>query len=313
VDPYDRAAALPAVKEALGAPGFGVVIFRRECALHADRNRHMTHRMLWEKYPGVPKTILSNDLFSWRFFWRNRWDLPDSLTWNEPGQVWAMDFTWTDDLVDGVYRRLLVCRDLGSGLVLLAKPVRGERAREVALALWWLFARYGPPLVLKTDNGSAFIAHSTKRLLCRHGVLQLLSPPYCPSYNGACEAGNGAIKTYIRAILSVSAGSRGWTSPLVDLARRFANDRPREKDNPASAPALVFAGRAPIERDARARFLRLYRSLQGDVRLARNLPLEARLGPKDRAAVDRAAIRRALVASGILEIERRRIRPDKSA
>lgn len=39
VDPYDRAAALPAVKEALGAPGFGVVIFRRECALHADRNR----------------------------------------------------------------------------------------------------------------------------------------------------------------------------------------------------------------------------------------------------------------------------------
>jgi indolepyruvate ferredoxin oxidoreductase alpha subunit len=39
VDPYDRAAALPAVKTALEAPGFGVVIFRRECALHADRNK----------------------------------------------------------------------------------------------------------------------------------------------------------------------------------------------------------------------------------------------------------------------------------
>jgi indolepyruvate ferredoxin oxidoreductase, alpha subunit len=39
VDPYERESALPAVKEALGLPGFGVIVFRRECALHADRNR----------------------------------------------------------------------------------------------------------------------------------------------------------------------------------------------------------------------------------------------------------------------------------
>ncbi len=39
VDPYDRRASMPAVKTALESPGFSALIFRRECALHADRNR----------------------------------------------------------------------------------------------------------------------------------------------------------------------------------------------------------------------------------------------------------------------------------
>ncbi len=38
-DPYDRKAALGAVREALARPGFGVVVMRRACALHSDRLR----------------------------------------------------------------------------------------------------------------------------------------------------------------------------------------------------------------------------------------------------------------------------------
>lgn len=39
VDPYDRDNALPRVKEALAGSGFRAIVFRRECALHNDRNR----------------------------------------------------------------------------------------------------------------------------------------------------------------------------------------------------------------------------------------------------------------------------------
>jgi indolepyruvate ferredoxin oxidoreductase alpha subunit len=42
VDPYDRASALPAVRESLSRSGFGVIIFRRECALHSDRRKRRT-------------------------------------------------------------------------------------------------------------------------------------------------------------------------------------------------------------------------------------------------------------------------------
>lgn len=278
--------------------------------IHENRDEGVTLSELKEAYPAVSREILYDLLVRWRFVWRTRWGLPDALTWKEPGFVWAMDFTHPDEPVDGIFGRLLVVRDLGSGCVLFARPVRRESASEARLALWSLFTLFGPPLVLKSDNGSAFSAHATRRLIRRHGVLLLLSPPRRPSYNGACEAGNGALKTYIRAILSVSGGPMRWTSSAVECARLFANDRPRESGDPASTPALRFSARAPVRRELRARFLYLYRRLQGDVRLERNLPLEARLGPRAQAAVDRSAIRRALETLGILHIERRRIRPE---
>lgn len=39
VDPYDRKSALPQVKHALAGSGFRAIVFRRECALHSDRNK----------------------------------------------------------------------------------------------------------------------------------------------------------------------------------------------------------------------------------------------------------------------------------
>jgi transposase InsO family protein len=51
-----------------------------------------------------------------------------------------------------------------------------------------LFAAYGVPLVIKFEDGSAFIAGETSDLLARHGVEKLLSPPGMPRYNGSCEA-----------------------------------------------------------------------------------------------------------------------------
>jgi len=54
VDPYDRAAALPAVKEALSSPGFGVIVFRRDCALHADRSKR-------RRGESIPRSRVSPD------------------------------------------------------------------------------------------------------------------------------------------------------------------------------------------------------------------------------------------------------------
>lgn len=50
------------------------------------------------------------------------------------------------------------------------------------------------PLVLKGDNGSAFISEQLKDLLRTRRILPLYSPPGTPSYNAACETGNRQIK-----------------------------------------------------------------------------------------------------------------------
>src|SRR5262249_52130608 len=68
-------------------------------------------------------------------------------------------------------------------------------AVEVTGALTSLFVQHGPPLVLKSDNGSAFGAGVVQELLAGVGVIPLFSPPYWPRDNGSIEAGIGAMKS----------------------------------------------------------------------------------------------------------------------
>ena len=68
----------------------------------------------------------------------------------------------------------------------------------------------GAPLVLKSDNGSAFVAEALQGWLRAAGVEALFSPPRLPAYNGSCEAGIGALKdrTAARASRRKSSGHK---------------------------------------------------------------------------------------------------------
>jgi transposase InsO family protein len=61
-----------------------------------------------------------------------------------------------------------------------------------------LFLEHGAPLVLKSDNGSGFIAEAMRDFLARSQVPPLYSPPYTPEYNGAVKAGSRARWTSAR-------------------------------------------------------------------------------------------------------------------
>jgi len=57
--------------------------------------------------------------------------------------------------------------------------VAAATAEEAGRALAAHFARYGPPLVLKSDNGSAFGALAADELLDEAGVIPLGPPARC--------------------------------------------------------------------------------------------------------------------------------------
>ena len=84
------------------------------------------------------------------------------LHWEEPGAVWAMDYTRPPTAVDGTYRHLLVVRDMASGYQLLALPAERAASELTAQALTGLFHEHGPPLVIKSDNDSAFRGAQTQ-------------------------------------------------------------------------------------------------------------------------------------------------------
>ena len=136
---------------------------------------------LQRRWPQVPRSALV--AFRHRFgrlFRRVRRARLLRLHWTRAGTVWALDFTEPVRPIDGRCPYVLVVRDLGSGANLFALPVERATSAVVRTLLALLFLWYGPPLVLKCDNGRPFTAAATRRFLRAAGVFPLLSPAYTP-------------------------------------------------------------------------------------------------------------------------------------
>jgi transposase InsO family protein len=243
--------------------------------------------------------------YRWAHLRRNRLQA-EVLTWHEAGTVWAMDFTQIESLpIDGVFTHLLVVRDLASGEVLDSLPATGEDATTCVGVLAALFKRFGAPLVLKADNGSAFIADAARALAKAWGVELLYSPPYTPGFNGSAEAGMGSLKT--RAHYSAVRHGRpgAWSCDDVERARREINELVRPWGPNGPTRAEVWTKRKPISAERRARFQATVASYENWGRELLGHEPEAVLSRVEQAKVGRKTIRRALVERGFLCVERR--------
>ena len=228
------------------------------------------------------------------------------LHWQRPGSVWAMDFTTAPRPVDGIYPHLLAVRDLASGQQLLWRPVEHQDAGAVIEALTMLFILHGAPLVLKSDNGSAFLDEGLQRILGRWGVLPLYSPPHSPWYNGSIESSIGSLKKRTEHHACQAGHAGVWTSADVMAARLEANQsRPRRLHG--ATAAQTWALRVPLAPELRTRFAATVEGGRVAARRELDLPASGELSRTQRAAVDRRAIRRAFVAHDLLLFRRRRI------
>jgi transposase InsO family protein len=248
-----------------------------------------------------------------RLWRRNHRRLLHILHWRRPGAVWAMDHTDPPEPVDGRWPHILAVRDLASRMQLGWLPVSREDTHETCLALEGLFRRYGPPLVLKSDNGSGFIGDETQKLLEQWDVTPRLSPPRRPAYNGSCEAGNGAMKTRSEHQAILRDRPRQWTAADLQLARTIANHVHRPWGHRGPTAADVWHKRQPISAEERAAVGRTQRRHRGPARGELGYPKEQPLGPKAQAQIDRLAIRRACVECGLLTFTRRSLTPPLTA
>ena len=278
---------------------------------------------LRDAFPQMARGELTNLQLRFRRVWRldNRY-FGHVLHWHHPGSVWAMDHVDPPQPIDGLWPHILAVRDLASGCQLAWLPVADEKAGSTIAVLESLFRQYGPPLVLKCDNGPGFIAAETGEFLARWRVWPLFSPPYLPSYNGGCEAGNHAqrVRTHHQAALAGRPGC--WTATDVEAARRQANEGHYGRDGLTAEKR--WQARGPIGEDERAAFGRTlwhereracnerHYLLDGGQGLTAQAAIERFDSDLDfavRAAIDRVAIRRALVEHGILTFTRRLITP----
>jgi transposase InsO family protein len=230
------------------------------------------------------------------------------LTWTRPGTVWAADFAWPPAAIEGRYPRLLSVRDLASGVQLAWQPTAGETAAAACAVLAGLFREHGAPLVLKVDNGAAFDSAALHKLLSQHGVQGLYSPPYTPQYNGAAEAGVGALKGRTEAQALARGAPGDWTWEDTEAARQEANAVCVGRRATSPTRAVVWAAREPLGTEARTTFQAEVSCQQQGPAPAGSTEVEATGGEaSDKACPWRVVLRRALVALGYLVFSWRRI------
>lgn len=252
-------------------------------------------------FPGLARSALCEIVARYRrVYRRRRRGLRHALRWTVPGTVWAMDFTEPPLPIDGEYPYILVVRDLASGKLLAAVPTRGADASAVCAVLTTLFLAHGAPLVLKSDNGSHFVNEEVGRLLAAWRTMALRSPPWTPSYNGACEAGIGGLKTRAHDESARQDRPGQWTCDDVETARLVANETARPSGIAAPTPDQAWRSRVPVEVADRHRFAATVDRLRPEAR--RDLGH----GPATPSQVDRVAITRALIERDYLQLRRRR-------
>jgi transposase InsO family protein len=264
-------------------------------------------------FRGVARCILEDLLRRYRRVWRARYRQSGfRLVWHRAGVVWATDFSEASHSIDGVCDYLFPVRDLGSHQQLAWHPFGSQTAAETLPVLKDLFRQFGPPLVLKNDNGSAFIAEAFGALLAEYEVLQLFSPARHPQYNGALERSNGTLKTYTHQHAVAAGHPFRWTSDDVEQARELANTLSRPWGYRGPTPQEAWDARTPITAEDRRQFLEHVEGRRVEARRDLGLDETAVLNRADHTRVDRLAISRALVDLGYLTITRES-RPAKKA
>lgn len=229
------------------------------------------------------------------------------LLWTKQGTVWATDHSHVP-AIQKEYQVAISCRDLASHEQLLWQHCQEDAQATVAL-LEQNFEEYGAPLVLKADNGPAFRSEELKQLLDAYGVELLPSPPYCPQYNGSCEAANQAMKRRTRVIAEDRGHGGSWSAWDLELARLQVNRLARPWGLNGPTPRQRWLERIPCTEAERRAFRDSCRRLRALVTVEKEL--SARQLEKEfvARAVQRGAVGRALVQHGLLFVRRRVIRP----
>jgi transposase InsO family protein len=258
-------------------------------------------------FPDLARAELEDILCRYRRVWRKlNLHTLHRLRWTCPGRVLAIDFSQAPQPIDGLYPYLFAVRDLSSGYQLLWLPVLDLSAATAVHALTWLFVRHDAPLVLKMDNGSAFIAEALQQLLTSWDVIPLFSPPYFPRYNGTAEAGIGSLKTRTEAQAAVQGHPGYWTCQDTATAQDQANATSRPRGEPGPTADELWRDRQPITAHERACFQDALEHHRNTLTQDQHQAGEGPLDPREQRSLQRQAISRALGELGYLLFSRRR-------
>ena len=260
------------------------------------------------EFPTAARAELRDLLRLYRYLWAEAHPRESHvLHWLRVGAVWAMDFTRMPRRIDGYYRHVFAVRDLASGMQLCWRAVPDLTGAAVQSELRLLFTIYGAPLVLKSDNGSAFRAEGQKRFLRRWRVWPLYSPPGVAGYNGAIEASIGSLKRRTEFVAYQAGRAQEWTKQDLEAARELANETARPGKGKSATARQSWEERRPPSRSEQEAFGRAVHQAEESIRAEEGIGQGVDQDHYEEAALYRRVLTQVLVERGLLTMTRRRI------
>lgn len=122
-----------------------------------------------------------------------------------PNELWQIDASPVDALCTDGRHSVYVCLDIATRRM-LTYISKTPRASAVGLLIRKAILAWGVPKVIKTDNGSDFVAHETKRLFAALGIEPDPSDAYSPAQKGHVER---AIGTWQHSFVELLPGYVG--------------------------------------------------------------------------------------------------------
>ena len=112
---------------------------------------------------------------------------------------------------------------------------------EVAGHLDYQFARYGPPLFFKRDNGGNLNHAAVNGLLEEKMVIPINSPVKSAPYNGAVEHAQGEVKRHLRTWRNKAKTTEEFVL-LTETTAHDLNHKPRRSLDGKNACRMYFGG-----------------------------------------------------------------------
>ena len=155
------------------------------------------------------------------------------ISWPMPEHAWQRIHIDHAGPVEG--RILLIVVDAKTKWLEVI-PVPSTSSFATITVLRSLFAHFGVPKSLVSDNGSGFISDEFDDFLAKNGISKVLTPPYHPNSNGLAER---AVRTTKAALKKITNGSFEER-----LARFLFNYRNTPHASTGVSPAFSMFGRS---------------------------------------------------------------------
>ncbi|WP_257197865.1 MULTISPECIES: DDE-type integrase/transposase/recombinase [unclassified Bradyrhizobium] len=137
-------------------------------------------------------------------------------------ELWQIDASPSDVMTtEGRRQSVYVCLDVFSRRMITLVSATA-RAAAVGLLIRKAILTWGVPERIKTDNGSDFIAHSTRRLFAALGIDHETSAPFSPEQKGHVERAIGTLQRGLMRTLEGFIGHSVADRKVIENRKAFS-------------------------------------------------------------------------------------------